>query len=454
MPEASRTARSASVSDAYAPISQGSTGIVSSQDVMRGVVFLPIVGFLVANPATAAAQPSSVAVVVDRDMTVEAGTTDVLALQRALAYLEDRLLPTHFTETTPGTHALGIGYRIGKWVALDLPQDEFLMVVAHEVFGHGARLRELGATGVTYSFDAPPPYGDGSATTSFNENVLATATRADVLGIDTAGIEAQNVLANTIGRDALAGGALSYRDAWLYVQSRVAGLLYIESVTPQSPPGHDVGDFLRDFNAGCQPPACRPLTTTSLKQQALLMLGDPILAYSAYGFAVSYLVHGRTVAAVPMIPVADGLDYLPTVGFAMTPYGTEWTTEHNLRAGRRLIRIVLRFGDAGATHPWGAGVIATHIARVGPVVADVSADFWRQPPLDESPSSPVLTAGGLAAVTANVALGHGGRSGRLAVIAQVGYKSAGFVPGERLRAGAVVRAGLTVGLDGSLRTDP
>jgi len=369
----------------------------------------------------------------------------VLALQRVLASLEDRLLPTRFSETTPATHALGIGYRIGKWFALDLPQDVGVMVVAHEVFGHGARLRELGASDVQYHFDAPLPYGDGSATTVFDQKVLATASRADVLGIDAAGIEAQNVLADDIGRQALAGGPLSYRDAWLYVQSRVAGLLYIQRVSPQSSPGNDVADFLQDFNTGCQPPACRPLGTSDLKRNALVMLADPILVSSAYGFAVSYLARGQAATALPMISLPGGLRYLPSFGFAMTPYGTEWTSEHNVRTGDHLLRVALRFGDAGAARPWGVGVLATHVARLGPVVADVSADVWKQPPLDAPPTSPALGAGGLAAATANAPLGRRGSS-RLSVTAQLGYKTTGFVPGEPLRAGPLVRLGLTVAL--------
>jgi len=93
---------------------------------------------------------------------------------------------------------------------------------------------------------------------------------------------------------------------------------------------------------------------------------------------VSYLVQGRTVAAVPMIPLSHDVRYLPAVGFA--------------------------------------------------------------------------AAGGLAAVTARAALGGQGWSGRLGITTQVGYKSAGFVPGERLRSGALVRAGLTVALDRSSQT--
>ena len=118
--------------------------------------------------AAAQDEPTYVAVV-DPHMTPAAGTTDLLTLERVLAGVEDRWLPPlRFQESTPLTRALGIGYRVGKWFALDLPQDHFLMVVGHEVFGHGARLREIGAEPISYQFDAPIPYGAGGAVTSFN----------------------------------------------------------------------------------------------------------------------------------------------------------------------------------------------------------------------------------------------------------------------------------------------
>src|SRR5262249_61250179 len=112
------------------------------------------------------------------------------------------------------------------------------MVVGHEIFGHGARLREIGATSVDYSFDAPIPYGPGGAVTSCNGNVAAT--RADVLAVDTGGIEAQNVLADHIARDALATGAIGYRASWLYLASRLDGLPYIRSASARAAPRHGV----------------------------------------------------------------------------------------------------------------------------------------------------------------------------------------------------------------------
>ena len=106
------------------------------------------------------------------------------------------------------------------------------MVVAHEVYGHGARLREIHTPNIRYHFSAPIPYGGGGASTEFGGEMLVT--RANVLGIDTAGIEAQNVLAEEIGRQALARGTMHHREAWQYFESRLDGLRYIRSVSERS----------------------------------------------------------------------------------------------------------------------------------------------------------------------------------------------------------------------------
>ncbi len=389
------------------------------------------------------AQDQTITAVVDDHVTIAAGTMDVLAAQRAAASLEDRWIPVRFTEDSTFTRLAGVAYRIGKWFALDLPQDVFFMDVAHEVFGHGSRLRELGVSDVGYGFDAPPPYGDGDAVTSFSGS-LAGATRADLVSIDTAGVEAQNVLADHIATHALIDRSWTYRDAWLYLQSRVSGLLYIEGVSADSGPGNDVADFINDFNAGCEPPACTPLTTTTLKQRAWLMLADPVLASAAYGFAIAYIGRGERRASLPMIPITGSARYLPTAGFAMTPYGSEWWTDQNFVTTDRLARVRLRFGDAGATHPFGIGLDLTRAIRRDRFDAGVVAHVWRQPPLDAPPTSTRLNTGAFGAATINVPLGARATS-RNSVTANIGYKSAGFVAGEPLRAGVVARIGATIG---------
>jgi len=286
----------------------------------------------------------------------------------------------------------------------------------------------------------------GSASTFFDERSASTASRVERLAIDTAGIEAQNILADDIAVEAMTQGAISYRAAWLYAESRVAGLLYIRSVSPRSEPGHDVAAFLGDFGAGCNPPICSPIESSSLKRRALFVLADPMLAVSAYTFAAEYVVRGAAISRVPMIPLTRGTSYLPVVGFSMTPYGTEWTTDHYVRASGQLTKISVRVGDTGAAHAWGAGVHASDLVRRGPVAVGFSGDVWRQPPIDTSTATATLETGGLAAATTRIRFGDRQRPRRVGFVGEFGYKSDGFMRGERLRSGPLLRVGLTVDL--------
>jgi hypothetical protein len=382
-------------------------------------------------------------IVADRDMTPAAGTIDLLTVQRVLVTVEDRWLPpARFDESTRVKRGLGIGYRAGKWFALDLPQDHFLMVVGHEIFGHGARLREIGAHGVQYGFDAPIPYGAGGAVTEFSGDL--PVTRADALAIDTSGIEAQNVLADHIGREAVAAGAVHYREAWLYLESRLDGLRYIRSVSPRSSPGHDVRSFLLDFNDQCDPPACEPLDAATLKRRALVMLGDPMLAYAGYAWAAAYMVHGRTTGPVPMIPLSGDLRYLPALRFEMTPYGTAVTTDHTIVRHGRVTTVAIGVGDTGAARAWDVGVISGDVLRGSRLNVGASIRLWRQPELDAPPNAQAMKTGILAVGTLRIALPASVASGRAGVLVEGGYKSDGFVRGERLHAGAIVRAGVVI----------
>jgi hypothetical protein len=173
-----------------------------------------------------------------------------------------------------------------------------------------------------------------------------------------------------------------------------------------------------------------------------------MLAFSAYAFAAAYLVQGRPNSPVTMIPLPHGYGYLPAAGFAMTPYGTEWTADNYIRAGSRLTKVSVRFGDTGTARAWGVGVRANHIAARKRVVIDLAADLWRQPPVDTSTAAAALETGGLAAATVRVAIGTRQAVPRVGLLGEVGYKSGGFVPGERLTAGPVVRIGVAIALDG------
>ncbi len=403
-------------------------------------------------PATVLAQSSiPYAIVFDSYMTPAAGAQGLLTAQHLAASAEDRWLPLKIgAERSRKALALGILYRSGKFLALDMPQDHFLMVVAHEVFGHGARFRELGDGQISYGFDVPIPYGSGDAFTRFNGRFPISPLAN--LNASAAGIDAQHALADAIAERAVARGRVHYREAWLYFESRMTAITYTLSASPTSAEGHDIADYLETFEKACTAP-CSPLTRNYVQRRALLALADPLLFYSMYGVAVSYIGNGTTMGPMPLIPVGGGVRVLPSLGYALAPYGAEWTVrtsfQHEQRAlsrERRITRIALRVGNTGASSTWGLSARAADVIRVRRLPIGLAADVWRQPELLADRTSDALHMGGGAVATIIVPLPGMLRSQwTQAIQIEAGYKSQGFVPGEQLSGGAVVRAGIALG---------
>jgi hypothetical protein len=402
-------------------------------------------------PATLLAQSSVPhTVVFDSYMTPAAGAQGLLTMQHLLATAEDRWLPLKIgTERSRPALALGILYRSGKFLALDMPQDHFLLVVAHEVFGHGARFRELGDGRLRYGFDAPIPYGSGDAFTRFNGR-FPISPLAD-LNVSAAGMEAQHALADAIAERAVARGRLHYREGWLYFESRLAAVSYILSASPTSSEGHDAADFLETFEKACTAP-CSPLTRNYVQRRALLALVDPLLYYSMYGLAVSYIGNGNTTGPMPLIPVGGGVRLMPSLGYALAPYGAEWTLRTAFQQGqraerreRRLTNVALRVGNTGASSAWGLSVRAADALRVRRLHVGLAADIWRQPELlaDKTSDEQHLGAGVVATVIVPLPrLLRSRWSDGIQVAA--GYKSQGYVPGEQLSGGGVLRVGVVL----------
>jgi hypothetical protein len=378
-------------------------------------------------------------------MTPAAGTTDLLTIQRELSALEDRFLPLKFGDERRRLPLLaGMGYRAGKFIFFDIPQDHMLLVVGHEVFGHGARLRELGVGHIAYAFDGPVPYGEGGAATSFSGQLPDTPLA--FLTIEMAGIEAQNVMADTIAERALSRGRLHYREAWLYFEDRYLGMTYMLSASGHSQEGHDVADFWKTFGDACITPACTPITLNEIKHGARWTLVDPMLYYAVYGFASSYIAQGRSTSPLPMIPLGHNLHVLPSAGFELTPYGTEYLLRSMLTAhgGVRATTFTVRVGNTGASTPWAVDMRGAGVPLLQRFRLRADGSVWRQPRFLADHTSAPLRTGASAAVTVEVPLQRLTRTSAARAIVTAGYKSDGFVPGERLSRGLILRAGIVL----------
>jgi hypothetical protein len=383
-------------------------------------------------------------------MSPSAGTTDLVAIQHALSSVEDSLLPLKFGDERRRLPLLaGIGYRAGKFIFLDVPQDHMLLVLGHEVFGHGARLRELGVGHIGYSFDGPLPYSHGGAVTTFSGEVPDTPLT--FLTIQMAGIEAQNVMADTIAERAFENGRLHYRESWLYFESRYLGMTYMLDATDGAAEGHDIADFARTFTDACTQAQCTPITLREIRRGAKLTLADPMLYYALYGFATSYIAEGKATSPLPMIPIGRGVRVLPSLGFQLTPFGSErllrsafTSGSRDQGRGARVTTVTLRVGHTGATTPLAIDVHESDVRLFWKMHVGATANVWRQPPVLADQTSAPLRTGGAAAVSVVLPLQKFTHVNWLRGSVTAGYKSEGFVPGEQLGRGLILRAGFTV----------
>lgn len=408
------------------------------------------VALFIAASDTYAQSPETYSVVFDSYMTPAAGAQNLLTIQHLFASAEDRWLPLKIgsERSRPGL-ALGILYRSGKFFLLDMPQDHFFLVAAHEVFGHGTRFRELGDGRLRYGFDAPIPYGSGDAFTRFN-GLFPVSPLAD-LTVSAAGIEAQHSLADAIADRAAGRGRIHYREAWLYFESRMAAVSYALSASPTSSEGHDVADYLEAFEKACTAP-CVPLTRNHVQRRSLAALVDPLLYYSLYGLAVSYIGNGQPTGPMPLIPLGGGVRIMPSLGYALAPYGGEWSVRSVLLAGKReegrgekVHGVTVRVANTGASPAWAVSARVAQVTRVRRLGVDVNVHVWQQPEVlaDKTSDAPSFGGGALATVVVPMPRWLRTRwSDGIHVTG--GYKSEGFVPGEQLSGGGVLRVGFTV----------
>jgi hypothetical protein len=375
-------------------------------------------------------------------MSVGAGAALMATLGEAVARAEHKIVPHRlFAEGGLSRRAANVTFRLGRFVFFDAPQERLVMVVNHELFGHGARVRERFDGPIDYVIGVPRPYGNGGGSTRFvlDRNPLPH----ERLSIHAAGMEANAVAADLLASAASARGNMTARHALRYLEFELDTLSYVLSTDEDGEePGHDVGDFLAVYNelaAGAGAPALRIRT---LRRDTLASLANPVVAYAAWGLA-RYIAIGADDVTVPMLTIG-GMRYLPLVRYRLTPFGTEWSLVNELGGRVRPTQVELRVGRSFDARPWAIAVRQRERPVWRAWTGDLALAVWRQPEFVESSVDPFPPAMRMGAHLR----GRFERplipfsADRATLIVDLGLKSAGYVPGEPLGGGFIARAGV------------
>lgn len=386
---------------------------------------------------------------IENTYSVRLGAHNIITLHRGIYGLENRILKTSwFNENNFGKKVAGLTYRLAKTILVDNVLDHLSFLSQHEVFGHGARYREFGFVENEFTLNLPPPYGNGvgwAQTGHLEEDKMIAPHES--LGMIFGGSESNTILSNILRDNWLQRGSINYRESILYLTTANDLSSYILGTKSGlwGEDGNEVLDYLRFLNAheGYFLEENYKLTLDDLAARAWINLLNPFQYFSLYAYFKTYLWSGDESCQIPMIRLW-GVKYLPSFHLGLAPFGPEFYFENFVVKSGRIFNVYFRYGDPFFHKFWGLGAHVINLVKGPRFSGNARLDMWDQPPLLLGGEQITETRGGMGgAIQGTIYYRISKDRSLLHLTAQVGYKTAGFLEGEQLAGGLILRVGIS-----------
>ncbi len=390
--------------------------------------------------------------IIDKNLTSYAAAEDLITIHKAIYTVEGKFLkPKLFSEVKWYKKLSGIGYRLGKSILVDLPIDHLLLLAQHEIYGHGARYREFDYFNNHFNLNLPPPYDNGGGIAFKGEweyDGIRITTNNENSAIYSAGMEGNTVLAQAMIPVWLGKQSINYRESYFYFSNRhnitlyIWSTYYLEKHGCRATDGNDVKSYIYYVNANNYH-SHNPYSIEDLSKQVFINLFDPFQIYALYTFFKTYLWDGNEEQKIPMIPLGS-LKYLPSFHLGLTPFGTEFYFDNYFVADKRIFTGYYRQGDNRFSKFYGFGIKSYNLIINNYLSLNAEAGIWNQPSLVLGGKTETETNsgfGGLFSVTLLPKIIKGDNP--VSLYTQIGYKSSGYLEGERLDEGLILKLGLS-----------
>lgn len=384
----------------------------------------------------------------DPELSMRSGSENIVGIHNGLVWAEDRLVGTRwFSEKGFLGKTGGVIFRYAKYAFVDLPMSHFLVVLAHEYFGHGARYRELNIENVHYRVDMPPPYGKGGgeASASIGPGVI---NEHELLAILVGGVEVHSILSKRLSLRWIARRKIQYQEAVLYFWAWEIMFRYIQKTDENlatTVDDNDISVYVRRINRlnGYTDLDNLPMDVKDLKSRTMIDVANPFLLYTVFTWAKTYLWDGNNSTGFPMLNIG-GVGYIPSLRTGLTPFGLEYHLENYLRFENKVSLIDLRIGDQTFHNSWGGvGLLIQNMYENERFSLDMNLDVWSQPEI-EIGGNPVTSKGGGFGGAFSLRGYYDFASSQYPISAMVelGYKSPGFLEGYVLDASPIIMVGI------------
>lgn len=390
----------------------------------------------------------------DINMSPYAGGEDLLFTHRGIERIEGWAIsksPVCFSRSIQAKL-----WRLSELTTFWLPLNYLAIVVQHEIFGHGYRIRDInhGRVKVSgYEIGVPVPYGTGGGLTAYKINDQFTTF--DATSVAMAGVESTAILAQLIKLKWLEAHRVDPRQTAMYLFGQYDLPLYVGDLKVRNDKdldGHDIHSYITTLN---ETYTNSKLTVHDLYTGTIVNFADAFTYYSIYAW-FRYVITGRETR-IPMIPIM-GYKYLPGLRMGLTPFGPEYFFENYLLKGRNPYYFYFKGGQHSKNNYFGLGFYAPKIwALAKHFSLGARFDAWRQPKYLQSPGqTPLLDLTSTDPNPTNplypYSLQHkmiNGVYGSVLVSyrpnrryggdVELGWKTPGFLPGNALRTSPIAR---------------
>jgi hypothetical protein len=335
--------------------------------------------------------------------------------------------------------------------AFEFPLAALLILVQHEVGGHGGRGREFGLS---------PSYGFGFDFSGYTTTERPPDTNEENALLAVGGAEADGVMARRILLDALRPEGVEGAKIPLAMMGKLDVTMYVLG-TPEPDDGDDFADAYREGNdvafylatrqavrAGEDPadvwngvyridtgdPALEEMRDDA-QVTAVWNALDPSLVAAVFSYFRDHVIGGRTRVRPPVLRIRDGLGLTLGTRGVLGPQDVSRFLDLYAVTPRAILAFYVRDLDSSIDREYGIGA-AVHGLRLSQRLdLGLQADWWGQPESLEV-FYPAGEDGWNASAEINALFGRWGFS------AKAGTKSEGFFPGTPQDEGVYAGFGL------------
>ncbi len=248
------------------------------------------------------------------------------------------------------------------------------------------------------------------------------------------------MLAKSIRRKWMTSGTINYRQASLFIPNFLEHTNYLirTNRADNISSSNDVNNYVRSLNEyyGFTDESGYVLTTNNLANRSIVNIFNTFHLFSLYTYFKVYAFDGDQELVTPMMKLGK-VNWLPSFRFGLTPFGSEYIVENFFKTDRSFIETSVRIGDNKLDEFYGGGV-SYHTELRKNLKITAYTDIWFQPSMQLGGTETRMTKEGIGGRVVGEVNWYKNNSAPLGFFAQVGYKTAGYIEGEKLDQGFIL----------------